>query len=208
MSGVTLGIRGRYWSTLGPLWSQLWRMRLTVDHCGVNLGSLWDGLGSLLCHFWGSLWDYFGMTFWLFFGSLCWCLAFEAHCWVALGDFGVNFGKFEAEFKSFWDHLGPLWINFGKFLAAFSTYESDFKSFWVDFGIALGSFWGHIGVIFGIWKWLWITLGPLWDNCVVTLGISRSVVKKHSYSPHTFNGFIKLWGNTNHQNSYSFQTNR
>ena len=45
MPGITLGIRGWYWSALGLLWIQLWHMRLTVGHFGVNLGSLWDGLG-------------------------------------------------------------------------------------------------------------------------------------------------------------------
>ena len=57
--------------------------------------------------------------------------------------------------------------------------------FWGHFDDTLGSFGVTLGTV-----WLW---GSLWDHCGVTLGIWKSVFKKHSFSQTDFNDFIQLW---------------
>ena len=155
MSGVTLGIRGWYWSTLdstlayeadcGSLWCQF---GITLERVGVVLTSLWGHFAHFGGRFGITLgWflDYLGITLLMFsiwrsvFKNTCSALFFHdlngsgvnsEPLWGHVGWLWVTLGSFlayEAEFGSLWNHLGPLWIHFGKFLAAISTYEGGFK---------------------------------------------------------------------------------
>ena len=138
--GVSLGYVRRYFGhqrvvleRFGTtLWIQLWRMRLTVDHCGVNLGTL-GRVGVALTSLWGqfahlgvglgSLWA----DFWIIWGSLCSCLAYEgpfSKTLVSLCFFTIlmalvwtrsHFGGMLGGFGWLWGHFWDMRLSLGNF---------------------------------------------------------------------------------------------
>ena len=99
---------GSLWITLAPLWGHF---RVTLDHFGVTLGSLWISLGSLSDHFRvtvGSLWGHIGVTWGLLWGTLR-----DLLVW----------GSFGRHLAIIWDQLalacrGGGWAASGKSLAS------------------------------------------------------------------------------------------
>ena len=156
--GVTLVSLGRHFAhfgvTLGSLWVPEGCSGLTLVHfqetfifqidfndlpkSGVNCGSLWVTLGSLLAYEddFGAILRSLRHHFWHVKATLESLFAYDDDFVATLGSFCVHFWHVRAA-------LGAFGRHFGATLGAPAAYENDF-------GATLGSFWGQSGVSLGI----------------------------------------------------------